>query len=596
MSDTDEAVPGGGSEEFVEVRLKASEFKQISELYEVDVITPDPKRPPFAIPLSFDSGHRVFGYSKRFKALLDAGNVQAVDHGEFKKCVDKLVQIRDESDEGTNRREVVCLQRCRRGGKTFMATAVASQLEKHFEEDDQAPFIIFVSMNHHKTKLSRTETAMSAVLSRVAYELEPPPPDQTFYQFLKKYSNFDAVIGWIQRNSVILLIDELNIISPKREEYEDLSLFLDSLVGREGSALLYTTHHSLQTDLRRGWEEEDDDNQLSSRPHCWHPMPRLNTRSCIRRMNREEHLWSAVLRGRIPALFVLDQEYIANFMPDRKPDTATRRLIFDAVLNGDISELEAGRTQFRSYAYLLKKENENVHVWPPFLCAQKSVLGKDCPNLRKALESPDVNQPKAFEALAELAVVLQLMSSIPRYRNIIPRHSKVTLNKCFDATAIFEIGAEAENIADLRQAVEERLVNKQELYANVLQIVVIPLFPDFPTYDFFLFHRPSGWLGQNRRCSIAAGYQCKMGSKYPDEKQKAARGVKSSIWIEGRGAATGHKGSDKKYGWTLLSRKEHQELLGESLFAALPPADDDEDFCADCNRDNTVDGQSCQQQ
>mmetsp|Transcript_1327 Transcript_1327/g.2636 ORF Transcript_1327/g.2636 Transcript_1327/m.2636 type:complete len:174 (+) Transcript_1327:1219-1740(+) len=172
------------------------------------------------------------------------------------------------------------------------------------------------------------------------------------------------------------------------------------------------------------------------------------------------------------------------------------------------------------------------------------------------------------------------MSTSPRYRNIVPRHSAVSRNNSFTATDIFEIGAEAQTIEALRNAVEDRLANDNERYASVLQMVVIPLYSEFPSYDFFLFHRHRGLLGW-KKCSISAGYQCKMGTKYPDKEHKAARDVKKSIWIERR-APDVRRGSSKSHGWTLLFRKEHRRLLGESLYAALP-VDIEDEVCEYCN-------------
>eukprot|EP00977_Amphora_coffeiformis_P003938 scaffold790_cov119-Amphora_coffeaeformis.AAC.2 len=373
--------------ECIEVRLKASDFDRISAAYEVIVITPETKRRPFTIPIRVQ---RAFGYTNEFQDLLKDSNIRAIDHGEFQRCADKLVSICGQSDMGTNRRAVVCLQRCRRGGKTFMSTAVASRLEMKFEGDNQAPFVIFISMNS-TSKLSKKETAMNAILSRIAFVLDNSN-GSSFYEFLKRYSNFDAIIEWVEKNKVILLIDELNIIEPSRAEYERMSLFLDALVGRKGSALLYTTHHRLEENLRQGREDEDDLGHLSARPHCWQPMPRLKTKACIRHMRRTEHFWSAVLRGRIPALLVLEQHLIKDFMPEKHQDDASRCVMFNAILDGDIEYLEAGRKNFRAYSYLLSNEDgDDIHVWPPFLCAQKSVLGKNCPNLRATLEAPDTN-------------------------------------------------------------------------------------------------------------------------------------------------------------------------------------------------------------
>lgn len=236
-----------------------------------------------------------------------------------------------------------------------MATAVASQLEERFKEDDQAPFVVFITMNS-TSRLSTKETAMNAVLARIAFALHNSK-EVSFYQFLKRYSKFDAIIPWIdaiipwiERNNIILLIDELNIIQPHRAEYDEMSLFLDALVGRKGSALLYTTHYRLEIDLRQGKEDEEDSGHLSTRPHVWQAMPRFNTWGCIRYMKREEHFWSAVLRGRIPALLVLEQENIPDFMPQNQQGNVSRRLMFNAILDGDIKYLEEGRNNFRAYA------------------------------------------------------------------------------------------------------------------------------------------------------------------------------------------------------------------------------------------------------
>ena len=472
----------------VRLRVRQVDLQQISQQYEVDLETPDATR-PYAIPLAVGR-RRAFGssrYKEMFQKKIDEGNIRAVDHGEFRQCAKRLIDLCACCDDGLTRNEVVCLQRCRRGGKTFMATAVAAMLENHFNNDDQSPFVIFISMNQW-SKLMGYEMAKDAVLSRIAYELAQD--ERPFNQFFKHYSNFDEVGEWVVDNNVVLLIDELNVIPVTRGTYSDMSVFLDNLAGRKGSALLYTTHHRLQEDVQQGRDDEERTDQLSTRPHFCQPMPRFNAVACIRHMKRTEQFWSAVLRGRIPALLVLPPEHIETFMPVELFYKNARGPMFDAILDGDIRRLESGRNKFRSYAYLLKKSGGGAtHVFPPFLCAQESVLGMDCPHLRTVLQSPDTNHPKAFEALAELAVALQLMSSTPRYRNIVPRHPDVSRENCIEATAIFEIEAEHQNLNDLRGAVEKRLENEREQYADVRQIVVIPQYSEFPVYDFFLFHR-----------------------------------------------------------------------------------------------------------
>ena len=567
----------------IEVRIQEADLDNISQLYQVEVVTPEERRAPFRVPLDVEE-RRLSSTRNRamFQRFINEGNIRPVDHGEFRKCAKRLFDLYSTSDYGTNRKEVVCLQRCRRGGKTFMATAVAAMLEHHFAGDAEGPFVILISMNQ-SSRISPSETAMGAVLSRIAYELVANDEREPFHIFRKRYTNFHPVEEWVAYHNVILLIDELNVIPVTRETYNHMCTFLDTIAGKMSCALLYTTHHRIMQDFRLGREDEEHTDHLSTRHHHWQPMPRFNALACVRHMKRTELFWSAVLRGRIPALLVLPPEDIAKFVPAQLLDSRARGLLFDSILDGNIQRLESGRNAFRSYAYLLKSDgDESVHVWPPFMCAQKSVLGKDCPQLRSVLQAPDTNYSEAFEALAELAVTLQLMSSRPRYRSIVPRHPSVSLDNCFDATAIFEMEDEHQTIADLRKAVETRLKNNEELYEGVKQIVVIPQYPEFPIYDFFLFHRRRTWKRLRRvQCTIAAGYQCKYGSKYPDEEHKADKEVKLSVWIEGKGPAT--RQTNKRYGWTLLTREEHRMLLGESLFASLPPSDNEKAPCPHCN-------------
>ena len=80
-------------------------------------------------------------------------------------------------------------------------------------------------------------------------------------------------------------------------------------------------------------------------------------------------------------------------MPGNHQDDASRHVVFNAILDGNIVYLEAGRMDFRACSYLLRnEEGEQIHVWPPFLCAQESVLGKSCPNLRAVLDQIRIHQ------------------------------------------------------------------------------------------------------------------------------------------------------------------------------------------------------------
>jgi hypothetical protein len=68
--------------------------------------------------------------------------------------------------------------------------------------------------------------------------------------------------------------------------------------------------------------------------------------------------------------------------------------------------------------------------------------------------------------------------------------------------------------------------NRFSLQRHVQQVVAVPLFASFPVYDFFVLHRTNtGWR-------VAAGYQCKQGSNYPEE--DADEAVSMSVFLEGR--------------------------------------------------------------
>ena len=132
------------------IRVAKSDVDRISEQYlyhvEVVILTPEAMRPPFTIPLGVGEPGST-RYMDRFQQFIDDGDIRAVDHGEFGQCAQKLVDLSTTSDFGTRRKQVVCLQRCRRGGKTFMASAIAAMLERRFDGDNEGPFVIFISMN-----------------------------------------------------------------------------------------------------------------------------------------------------------------------------------------------------------------------------------------------------------------------------------------------------------------------------------------------------------------------------------------------------------------------------------------------------------------
>ena len=208
-------------------------------------------------------------------------------------------------------------------------------------------------------------------------------------------------------------------------------------------------------------------------------------------------------------------------------------------------------------------------MWPPFICAQDYVLGKEkrreCPNLRYVMEAPNTSEYEAFEKLCELAVLIQLMAKNPTASNKhVPRHPDVNSSNAYNVTDILEIHDSCQDIQSLSSEVQYMYRNFPHRYKDTLQFVVVPNYKHFPLYDFFVFHRNAA-----SEFDIAAGYQCKKASNYPDENHKAKPEVGISIFIE-RKPKGGVTRGQVNHGWTMLIKDEIQELLGESFFAALP--------------------------
>ena len=96
----------------------------------------------FEIPNPFPSRN----FQGEYDGLLR--NVNAVNHGEFERAVDSLLeQAATTVDQGENRAAALAIQRCRRGGKTFMLHAVASMLQKDSRVTDSGMIVLFVSLN-----------------------------------------------------------------------------------------------------------------------------------------------------------------------------------------------------------------------------------------------------------------------------------------------------------------------------------------------------------------------------------------------------------------------------------------------------------------
>jgi hypothetical protein len=74
-------------------------------------------------------------------------------------------------------------------------------------------------------------------------------------------------------------------------------------------------------------------------------------------------------------------------------------------------------------------------AWPPFMVAQENVLGKDFPILRTILEKPQIDEPKAFEVLVELSVLVRLLSA--EQHDLVPHNSAVQAGQDYEATEFF---------------------------------------------------------------------------------------------------------------------------------------------------------------
>jgi hypothetical protein len=205
-----------------------------------------------------------------------------------------------------------------------------------------------------------------------------------------------------------------------------------------------------------------------------------------------------------------------------------------------------------------------LFAWPVFMVAQHAVLGKDYRRLCATLENPDIDEPKAFEAAVQLAVLVRLLSE--QHHRLVPPNSEIceANGSAFEGTEMFHIAECVKTIGDIIDAVSVRYSRAPQ----VLQLVAVPMFASFPTYDFFILHKcEGGW-------KVAAGYQCKQGTENPLE--DAWPEIPLSVWIEGkcrkyRVQEDGKRVSEKLHrGWVLLGESGQADVLGVSVSEALP--------------------------
>uniref|UniRef100_A0A6S8NPX8 Uncharacterized protein n=1 Tax=Amphora coffeiformis TaxID=265554 RepID=A0A6S8NPX8_9STRA len=243
-----------------------------------------------------------------------------------------------------------------------------------------------------------------------------------------------------------------------------------------------------------------------------------------------------------------------------------------AVITGLIEQLPNERNLFRAYSYRSKRftnmdESEPLFAWPPFMVAQPNILGKNYHLFRTTLEQPSIDEPKAFEALVQLAILVRLLAK--EKHKLVPFHPSIMDDVPADyvqkATEMFHVAETANTLDGILSEVKSRFMTAP----GFVQVIAVPMYASFPTYDFFLLHREG-----KRNWKVIVGYQCKQGSENPSE--DAWKDILTSVWIEGkcrryRVRGDGQRVSTKLHrGWTLLSESNQADLLGVSVAEALP--------------------------
>lgn len=323
-------------------------------------------------------------------------------------------------------------------------------------------------------------------------------------------------------------------------------------------------------------------------------IPRIKNIDCLHGLPKNSisqgTLWSAVLRGRLPALVVLDQVSISTYAEDgilgededEEEIGEARKKCLTAAITGRIGELPNGRELFRAYSYMSDRarSQDPLFAWPPFMLAQEAVLGKNYPDLRVLLENPNLDEPKAFEALTQLAVLLRLLTN--QTNDACIPDAPTGMTNAWKQTEMFHMTAQAHTLDDVIEYVQARYSPESQGSGSepVLQVVAVPLDGSYDLYDFFILQR-GGVEGQ---WEAAAGYQCKKSRDYPQEKPDT-KNVKMSVWLEGKPPVYRvRQEKDKKTtqvqqiyydGWLLMAKDRQSQLLGVSVSEALPPDETD---------------------
>ena len=87
---------------------------------------------------------------------------------------------------------------------------------------------------------------------------------------------------------------------------------------------------------------------------------------------------------------------------------------------------------------------------------------------------------------------------------------------------MLHVGEPATTLEDLLSEVKARY----KAFPHIVQIVAVPMFASFPTYDFFVLHR------EGKNWNAVVGYQCKQSRVCPSE--DTWHDVATSVWVEGK--------------------------------------------------------------
>lgn len=116
-----------------------------------------------------------------FEIICDTEGVRPVNHGEFETATNTVFQAVQSKDMGANDRVYsLGIQRCRRGGKTFMLHAVAAVISQD-KRKAEGTIVVNISLNK-EAPYAHGEDAVDVILMRVAFALSaPPPPPSRFW-------------------------------------------------------------------------------------------------------------------------------------------------------------------------------------------------------------------------------------------------------------------------------------------------------------------------------------------------------------------------------------------------------------------------------